>query len=82
MRNDSETFQPLGPKIEQPKPAPDTTPKPTGTPGIVRGSDGKLGTALPPPPPEPLPYLYIGNPTTWGRTIDSLRRETWRQRGR
>lgn len=72
----------LGRKIERPAPAPDTTPRPTGTPGIVRGSDGKLSTALPKPPPEPLPYLYIGTPQTWGRAIESLRRETWMQRGR
>ena len=72
----------LGRKIERPAPAPDTTPRQTGTPGIVRGSDGKLSTALPKPPPEPLPYIYIGNPTTWGTAIESLRKEAERQRGR
>jgi hypothetical protein len=74
------TFQPLGPPKPRPAPAAPTLTQPTGTPGIVRGPDGKLETNIPTPPPDHTPWLYIGNPTTWGTVIESLRREFNRHR--
>jgi hypothetical protein len=82
MRGDSEQFQPLGPKVEQPAPAPPPEWKPTDTPNVYRAPDGKLKHMPPVPPPEPSPWLYIGTAETWGRAIESLRQEAARQRGR
>jgi len=85
MRNDAETFQPLGQKIEKPAPAAPEW-QPTGSPGIERNQQGQLRNVTPPPPPDPTPWiytgLYAGTPTTWGRAIESLRREAARQAGR
>ena len=72
----------LGNPVPREKPA-DTRPEwlPTDTPGIERHRDtGRVRNVTPPPPSAAVPY--IGTPQTWGRAIESLRRETWRQRGR
>jgi hypothetical protein len=70
----------LGEPLPRQQPA-DTRPEwePTGTQGIERHrGTGQLRNVTPPPPSAAVPY--IGTPQTWGRAIESLRRECWRQR--
>lgn len=45
----TDTFGKLGPKVEQPVSKPQESWKPTDTPHIQQGSDGKLRTNLPEP---------------------------------
>jgi hypothetical protein len=71
------TFQPLGPAKPRPAPAAPTLPQPTGTPGIVRNPDGRLGTNFPENDGANAtvpPFPYYGNWQTWGRAIESIRR--------
>jgi hypothetical protein len=69
MRNDAETFAPLGPAKPKPGPAPQPEWKPTGTPGVEINAQGQrrtnkpeneLANGLP-----PMPFTFYGTALNW-----------------